>query len=646
MSKAIGAAWMGAACLYLLLILPLMLRAVYAPMQQWQKIIAIFRLPNGRCRQQEWCMWEGHALNIMTQQRVSAMRSTMHWGFHIAGPIIFVQSAVMLCRQPFQFGAPTHLGPATMFIMVSLFHAMPAKFWGKRTAEVFVVLLLVSRFIEGFREQSLAAWAHYNVTLKFLLGFLVVRAHAAVGLILLGLLMDIVLLCVQSGGPVLQQVLIPLILMNAASAIVLLQFERIDRLRCMNSVMKENAIQRESRVESMLSQLCKAVAILDQDLRLAVPSPKLAELLLQPAAENAFDGKIFTNLLVDEDRVMFKEFMSSTGELMGSSRIVVRLKTRTEESVKCEVHHVRFTHRDDVGQEQVRHLLGVCDLRDHTLIHRESANLDDHAPSPEAHCSVSEFAPQTIGAATSKCIAKDSEQTTGTEWCAADSGQACAAYDLEAPPDFSSSGNRSPVCPTGVIQPKIADDSGHSSSGHPFMTVGWNKCEINLFDVQKTRVLQLDIAAFDVCTSQITDWSGTYDFLQDFMNNTVTLLRELYRRQELHRARLGYTVKCNLSLSTNLHVTDEMLTCKAPQVTRTGKNTDPQDHRCFQQLICKKSKGGTIVDYQARQQLRPACSDVDGIIQRSSKRASPSRRGRSRSRARHNNSTENIGLSL
>jgi len=290
---------MGAACLYLLLILPLMLRAVYAPMQQWQKIIAIFRLPNGRCRQQEWCMWEGHALNIMTQQRVSAMRSTMHWGFHIAGPIIFVQSAVMLCRQPFQFGAPTHLGPATMFIMVSLFHAMPAKFWGKRTAEVFVVLLLVSRFIEGFREQSLAAWAHYNVTLKFLLGFLVVRAHAAVGLILLGLLMDIVLLCVQSGGPVLQQVLIPLILMNAASAIVLLQFERIDRLRCMNSVMKENAIQRESRVESMLSQLCKAVAILDQDLRLAVPSPKLAELLLQPAAENAFDGKIFTNLLVD-----------------------------------------------------------------------------------------------------------------------------------------------------------------------------------------------------------------------------------------------------------------------------------------------------------------------------------------------------------
>jgi len=194
--------------------------------------------------------------------------------------------------------------------------------------------------------------------LKLVMGFLIVNAPHATALNYLGLLLDIFLYRLNTETPDLDGIFGALFLTTGTSALHHL-FEHVDKVRCRNAALADNATSGEMRAHSLLSHLCEAVVVLDQDLRFAISSPKLAGLLLQMETDDALYGKLFTDLLVNDDRASFEELALQRSRSDESGRVKVRLRTSIGQSISCELHHVRFVQVDLAGNEEVSHVIGI-----------------------------------------------------------------------------------------------------------------------------------------------------------------------------------------------------------------------------------------------------------------------------------------------
>jgi len=141
--------------------------------------------------------------------------------------------------------------------------------------------------------------------------------------------------------------------------------------------------------------------------------------------------------------------------------------------------------------------------------------------------------------------------------------------------------------------------------------VAWHRCEVNVYDEAKKRILQSDVAASEEVTTAMTKWSGTCDFMRDLANDTLTTLKSLYRHKELQRTKQGnYTLKCHVSFTTALQVTKDMIKDRTPRTSRTGKRKDPPQHYRFRQIICKSSAKSRGAKYGSRQQVDAEASST------------------------------------
>jgi len=138
------------------------------------------------------------------------------------------------------------------------------------------------------------------------------------------------------------------------------------------------------------------------------------------------------------------------------------------------------------------------------------------------------------------------------------------------------------------------------------VAIQWHKCGIDLQDASRKQVLQVDIAQSHACTHQMSKWSGTCAFVENLVNEAITIIKEMYHSKEIKHARLGYTMRHNVSLSTTVQLTHEMIACEMPQATRMGKCHDPLQQLSLQRLIIKSSRQARIDKNKPHQQNRSA----------------------------------------
>jgi len=112
--------------------------------------------------------------------------------------------------------------------------------------------------------------------------------------------------------------------------------------------------------------LCDAVVMLNDNMTLALPSPRFAALVLRHDAVQSLCGRVFTDFLIPGDVERFKLFMSQPPDTIratSSHRLQVQFATNTSGPVKCEVHHVHISRLPSIGTGSY-HALGICELGD------------------------------------------------------------------------------------------------------------------------------------------------------------------------------------------------------------------------------------------------------------------------------------------
>jgi len=453
--------------------------------------------------------------------------------------------------------------------------------------EIFFFLFIVSRLPTVILTPAFC-YMQTNTLYRFFLGCLIVQIPHAIALNFLGLFLDAA--CLQTSN--IQSDVLPSLVLTAVSSALLALFNHVDEVRCRNAALADNATQGEKRAQSLLSHLCEAVATLNQTLRFAVPSPKLAALLLQPDTNDAFYGKSFTELLINEDRAMFEEFVFDTSRLDGSGRLKVRLRSSDAQHVKCELHHVRLAQMDFAGNEEVWHLIGICELGDHSFVHTGTAV---HSSIPETHACI---------------VTPEHSSLEGSVGIGL--GVEMLQQDYNHNDSINEIGHNEQ---TGMPYPTSSIDHGaqrQDDNEHIELAVAWHKCEVNLYDACKELVLQSDVAAAEEVTAAMTKWSSARDFFEDLANDTLSTLKDLHRHNELRQTSTNLSMKCNVSLAVHLQITPEMLTRKMPKMARTGKRTDPLQHYRFAKVICKKSKRCRNVEHGGALRMSTGGSSSSG----------------------------------
>jgi len=301
-----------------------------------------------------------------------------------------------------------------------------------------------------------------------------------------------------------------------------------------------------------------------------------------------------TDLLVIEDHARFENFMASGGGSDGSRRLCVRFRTGSGLQVRCELHHVPFVYMCPDGNEEVWHLLGVCELG--ATVRAGSVDLKDNPSIPEEPPQIIKPTEQidamgnrwSSEASTQQQIANDQQKTCDTAGCGSDAKQARAGDELGT--ESLSTSVMTARDSFDEVHARIADmDHGRS------MTVTWHKCGVQVLNASKKLVLDIDNATSEEVTEAMTKWTATSDFLQELVTSVLCVIKGLINESVLQRSKLGYTLNLNVSFRTSLRVTDLML---------MGRDV-PQS---FQQLANKKSKHACITKQQARTASSRSCS--------------------------------------
>lgn len=503
----------------------------------------------------------------MVKSRCQMSKSIVQILCHLLGLSVCVQFVLASSKQPSELGGHKEFGMTLYLIVVSVFAAVPNRLWRKTVPDAFMFAVTVVAITEHLYHTADHKGLFARVWLRLFLGVLTPRLTSSIIINFVGVSIDALVGKMSCGLPM--EDIWPLFVMTAGNVGVCFTYNYLDKIRCCSVAMAENATKGEDRAQSLLSRLCEAVVTLDDNLRLTMPSPKLAALLLHPT--EATCGRALTDFLVQEDRSLFEHFVRNQDEFGGSRQLVVRFSSGTSQRVKCELHHVRFMHLHLDGHEEVWHILGVCELGDNTWVGCGNTNINENSPILEAPPEVANTAHRINEVVTGV----EAPQHVENDW------QQVGEPRDELSRQSSCSSDMTRGLPQDKDQNRFADDVGNAT-----MTIQWNKCEVRVLNARRKLVIKVDTAAHDSFMNGLTQWKSTHDFLQQLMTQMVEALCRL----DNFKAKLGCSLNCNVSFCTSLHVTDQMLKRK-------------ETRRCFTELVPRPSKLASISQKQSQSNI-------------------------------------------
>jgi len=357
--------------------------------------------------------------------------------------------------------------------------------------------------------------------------------------------------------------------------------ELLDTRRCQNAFAAKDAKVGETTVHALLETFCDAAVTLAPDLRITAPSPSLAALLLQPEAHATYGGRLFTDLMVEDDRDLFEKFIARLQIFEdGHSRskqapLGVRLRAGSTgiQTVRCVLHHVSFVHVSSHGEE-VRHLVGVCETGHHLMfdhgaqlrgnlrtIHENPLSSDrqldcgvrdspdDGAP---AHDLSNRFWQE---AARSRDTFQSSDEGAQLQFQSEHvAGQISRTYQQKSP---------------GQAFPTRQNNASDKTS----VKVRWQSCQSFIRDGSHALIHHRNLLDSDETMKWITSWSSTSDWVEDLQNVTLASLLE---QEQQNLLTSSYTVECTIFFSTQVSFTKDTLSKAKFKPSRTGIPTDPR----------------------------------------------------------------------
>jgi len=286
--------------------------------------------------------------------------------------------------------------------------------------------------------------------------------------------------------------------------------------------------------------LCDAVVMLNDNLTLALPSPRFAGLLLLHDAVRSLSGRAFTDFLIPEDVDRFKAFMSEPPEARqvihesghaSTHRLQVQCKTNTAGPVKFEVHHVSISRLPSIGAG-IFHALGICELGD----------TDNQDLSASAVLSLHRPLRQSWAART--------PQSSITQY--SDN----YLKDLEAEVVQSPSQRTGRLSATLYGAPNSKTDDSGTGSDSACTEVGdaldiefrWKRCQVAFYGEPDTHRFTCELSQAEALEIMEPKWETFCMFIKDLHDSATEKMMDL--SESLHKT--VYRQKVSLSLTTTL----------------------------------------------------------------------------------------------
>jgi len=292
---------------------------------------------------------------------------------------------------------------------------------------------------------------------------------------------------------------------------------------------------------SAFDGLCDAVVVLNDNMTLALPSPRFAALVLRHEAVGSLRGRVFTDFLIPGDAESFNVFMSEppdTTRHASSHRLQVQFRTDTAGLVTCEVYHVRMSHLPSIGAGSF-HALGICELGGNS-----NEAFRDIASSQLQTPLVQPWAART---------AESSNTQYGDEYLKA------LETLVQSPSDLQVHKGRSDVVRPAARQygsPCSMNDGSGTGSDSPCSGVDdasdvefwWKDCQVRLYGESGECRFACDLSQAEAVRMAEAKWNTFCIFLDNLHDSAMEKLRD--SSESFHAP--FYQQKVSLSLTTTL----------------------------------------------------------------------------------------------